>query len=82
MPEDNNKFAFETTIEKIETLVHKMEEGDLTLQQSLEAFEKGIKLTNACHKALDDAEQKVQILTGKNSDISITSFDTDVTNKE
>ena len=39
-----------------------MEEGELTLEESLKAFEQGIKLTRECQQALDQAEQKVQLL--------------------
>jgi exodeoxyribonuclease VII small subunit len=53
---------FEKSLTKLETLVEKMEHGDLSLEQSLKSFEEGIKLTSECNKALTDAEQKVEIL--------------------
>ncbi|MGM0634385.1 MAG: exodeoxyribonuclease VII small subunit [Pseudomonadota bacterium] len=56
---------FETSLEQLESLVQAMEDGDLSLEQSLEAFEKGIRLTRECQKALQEAEQKVQYLLGE-----------------
>lgn len=55
-------FNFERSIEQLETLVAAMEDGELSLEDSLEAFEKGIKLTRECQSALRQAEQKVQVL--------------------
>lgn len=54
---------FESAIEELEQLVRAMEQGDLSLEQSLKNFERGIELTRSCHQALRDAEQKVQLLT-------------------
>jgi exodeoxyribonuclease VII small subunit len=45
-----------------------MEEGEFSLEESLQAFEKGIKLTRECQTALKNAEQKVQILLNENGD--------------
>jgi len=58
--------SFEQSLTDLETLVNKMETGDLSLDESLGAFEEGVKLTRECQKMLDEAEQKVQILTEKN----------------
>jgi exodeoxyribonuclease VII small subunit len=54
-----------------------MEQGDLSLEESVKAFERGIELSRRCERALDDAEQKVQILTEKNGQPSTTPFPTD-----
>lgn len=54
---------FEQSLAELERLVAGMERGDLSLEQSLSAFERGIALTRLCQTALKDAEQKVQILT-------------------
>jgi len=59
---------FEASLDQLETLVHAMEDGDLSLEQSLEAFEKGIRLTRECQQALEKAEQKVQFLLGEEED--------------
>jgi len=55
---------FETALAELETLVTRMEGGQLSLEESLRAFERGVYLTRICQKALDEAEQKVQILLG------------------
>lgn len=61
-------FDFEQALEELETLVTAMEEGDMSLEDSLQAFEKGIKLTRDCQSALKQAEQKVQVLLNDNGD--------------
>jgi exodeoxyribonuclease VII small subunit len=55
-------FDFEQALEQLEDLVTSMEEGDLSLEESLKAFEQGVKLTRECQTALKAAEQKVQVL--------------------
>jgi exodeoxyribonuclease VII small subunit len=55
--------GFEEHLAELEALVDTLERGDLTLEQSLAAFERGVLLTRTCQKALDAAEQKVRILT-------------------
>ncbi len=65
MPAPRKKTAnFEKSLEALEAVVEQMEEGDLSLDAALKAFEKGVKLTQECQHALDDAEQKVSILMG------------------
>jgi len=56
---------FETAMAKLEALVSKIEDGDLPLEKSLKEFEKGIKLTRICQQALEEAEQRVKILTAE-----------------
>ena len=55
-------FDFEKALEELEELVSSMEDGELSLEGSLQAFEKGIKLTRECQAALKKAEQKVRVL--------------------
>ena len=54
---------FEHKLSQLEILVREMEKGSLSLEDSLKAFEDGIKITRECQQALKDAEQKVEILT-------------------
>lgn len=68
------KIDFESAIKELENLVEQMEQGDITLEQSLENFERGIELTRACQKALQEAEQKVQILTQKQDQETVEDF--------
>lgn len=53
---------FESSLQQLEALVTDMEKGDLSLEESLKAFEAGIKLTRECQSRLSEAEQKVQLL--------------------
>jgi len=57
--------GFEEVLTELESLVDTLEQGELTLEQSLAYFERGIALTRTCRKALDAAEQKVRILTNE-----------------
>lgn len=54
---------FEATLAELEALVEKMESGSLTLEESLTAFERGVKLTRACQSALQSAELRVKALS-------------------
>jgi len=54
---------FERAVEELEQLVDRLEHEDLTLEESLAVFERGIGLTRDCQKALEAAEQRVRILT-------------------
>jgi len=65
---------FEDAMEELEKLVEQMEQGDISLEESLKAFERGIRLTRTCQQALQDAEQKVQILLEKNGQQILEPF--------
>ena len=54
--------SFEESLKKLETIVEKLEKGDLALEDSLKLFEEGVGLSAACKKELDEAEGKVQKL--------------------
>lgn len=75
MSDKNQGFAFEKSLSDLESLVQKMESGDLTLEQSLRAFEKGVKLTRDCQQALTQAEQTVQQLLEHNGQLETRPFD-------
>lgn len=55
--------SFENALAELESLVEQLEQGDISLEDSLKRFERGVELTQTCQKALADAEQKVHILT-------------------
>ena len=59
---------------ELEQLVERLEAGDISLEDSLKAFERGVQLTRACQKALGEAEQKVQILLEDNGNLSLKPF--------
>ena len=54
---------FEKDLEKLEKIVETLEEGGLSLDDSLKRFEDGIKLARRCEKALVSAEKKIEVLT-------------------
>ena len=58
---------FEQSMEALEELVNRLENGNLTLEESLQEFERGMALTRQCQTLLEEAEQRVRILTEKNA---------------
>ena len=70
-------FDFEKALEELEELVSSMEDGKLSLEDSLQASEIGIKLTRECQAALKKAEQKVQVLINENGDTEELEFEDD-----
>ena len=69
---------FERSMQELEALVDQLEQGDLTLEQSLAAFERGINLTRTCQQALDTAEQRVRILTERSETSEPEQYPNDV----
>ena len=70
---------FETAMRDLEELVARLEQGDLSLEESLAAFERGVMLTRACQSALKEAEQKVEILLKKAGEPTVEDFTPDET---
>ena len=70
---------FEHSLAELQTLVERMESGELSLEDSLTAFEQGIGLTRECQAALAQAEQKVQILLERDGELEPAPFDADPT---
>lgn len=77
MPRKKNEFDFEESLKSLENLVQQMEQGELSLQQSLEAFEEGVKLTRACQQHLETAEQRVQVLIEKSGEMTSQPLDSE-----
>jgi len=73
------KIDFEKALAELEKLVETMETGDMSLEDSLKQFERGVALTRSCQKALADAEQKVQILLQNSDDGELEAFKADET---
>ncbi|HUT41701.1 MAG TPA: exodeoxyribonuclease VII small subunit [Gammaproteobacteria bacterium] len=72
-----NTPGFEKALQELEALVEKMEHGELSLEDSLQHFEKGVQLSRTCQQALRDAEQKVEILMQKNDREDIVPLDSE-----
>ena len=66
--------TFEKALERLEEIVKKMEEGNMTLDDSLKAFEEGINLSRFCAKKLDDAERKVEMLIKSDGEPEVKAF--------
>jgi exodeoxyribonuclease VII small subunit len=59
---DSTVKDFEAAIAELETIVRKLEEGDLTLESSLVLYERGVQLSRFCHARLEDAERRIEVL--------------------
>jgi len=70
------KVDFEKALDTLETLVGALEEGDLSLDDAMQKYEEGIKLTKECSRQLQEAEKKVELLI-KNSDGTFETEDFD-----
>ena len=57
---------FETSLEELERIVRELEQGELTLEKSLELFEQGVKLSHECQERLNQAERRIEILVRDN----------------
>ena len=77
MAEQPQQIDFEASLSQLENLVEKLENSEFTLEQSLQAFEKGVKLTRQCQQALSAAEQKVQLLIEENGQSEAVPFQDD-----
>ncbi|UVJ43500.1 exodeoxyribonuclease VII small subunit [Pseudomonas sp. LS1212] len=66
---------FEQSLAELQTLVERLENGELSLEDSLTAFEQGIRLTRECQRALAQAEQKVQVLLERDGELAQEPFD-------
>jgi exodeoxyribonuclease VII small subunit len=65
---------FEKALARLEEIVQKLEEGDMTLEDSLKAFEEGVKLSRFLAKKLDEAERKVEILLADEKGMTTEPF--------
>lgn len=75
MPNPKNIIDFEKSMESLNALVEKMEKSNISLEDSLKAFEKGVKLTRQCQTALQEAEQKVSVLIGEVENENLVPFE-------
>ena len=71
---EKQKRTFETAIEELERIIEKMEKGDMTLDESIQSFQKGIEISKFCSEKLDEVEKKITILL-ENSDGDIEERD-------
>lgn len=65
---ETDKLSFEQALEQMTRLVEKLESGELPLEESVAAFEQGVKLSRRCESLLDKAEQRLQVLNSSSED--------------
>jgi exodeoxyribonuclease VII small subunit len=61
-PEGLEALGFEEALARLETIVDRLEQGELELEQALAAFEEGVALTRRCAGQLEDAERRIEVL--------------------
>ena len=66
--------SFETSMDELEKVVKELEGGDLSLDRSLELFERGMSLSDACRKQLEEAETRVEMLIRKDGKMTAEPF--------
>ena len=69
--------SFEESLSELETIVQNLEQGELSLEDSMTLFERGLNLSQASQEKLKSAEQKIQILLTKNGKTQLESFDSE-----
>lgn len=74
MPSSDATTGFEESLKQLEEIVNKMEQGQLSLEQSLGAFEQGVQLTRQCQSTLKQAEQRVAKLIPKDDSYELNDF--------
>ncbi|MDX8402195.1 MAG: exodeoxyribonuclease VII small subunit [Mariprofundaceae bacterium] len=62
-----DSMSFEEALAALTKLVERLESGEMPLEESVAAFERGVKLSRRCEALLDEAEQRLQLLSGKES---------------
>lgn len=69
------KLDYEASITELESLVERLEQGDISLEESLKLYESGVLLTRDCQDALSNAEQKVQLLLQQSDKDTLVDFE-------
>jgi exodeoxyribonuclease VII small subunit len=69
------KKSFEDALAKLENITKELEEGELSLEDSLKYFDEGVKLAEYCNNKLSDAQRKVEILLKKDDSLEPVAFD-------
>ena len=77
MSEAEPRPTFEEGLAKLEGIVKQLEEGDLSLEESVKLFEQGVALSGTCRKQIREAEAKVEILLKKGSEVVAEPFKVD-----
>lgn len=75
MASKQKKLDYEAAVKELEALVEKLEQGDISLEESLKLYERGVLLTRDCQDSLKAAEQKVQMLLQQSGQNTLVDFD-------
>ncbi len=79
----DKKKNFETSLNDLEKIVRKLEDGDLSLEESLKLFEDGVKLSRECQERLTNAERRIEVLLkDANGELSLQSLDAETMRQE
>ncbi len=73
------KLDYEAAVTELESLVTRLEQGDISLEESLKLYESGVLLTRECQDALNAAEQKVQVLLQQSGQTTLVDFEQNTT---
>ena len=73
--------SFETSLDELEKVVKELEAGDLSLERSIQLFERGVGLSDACRRQLEEAETRVEMLIRKEGKIAAEPFSPEKTEK-
>ncbi len=82
MPRKQDPPDFETALGNLEQIVEQLEQGDLSLEESLRAYERGVQLGRLCQQALDTAEQRIQILSRTDAETAPEPFAPDAAGQD
>lgn len=66
MPTENEQMSFEEAMEKLEEIVSRLESGDVQLEQAIELFQEGMRLSHLCGTKLEQVERKIEMLVEEN----------------
>ena len=69
------KLDYEAAVKELEQLVNRLEQGDISLEESLSIYERGVLLTRDCQQALQAAEQKIKLLLDQHGEQNLVDFD-------
>lgn len=79
MSEPAPSITFESSLEQLQSIVHDLEEGRVGLETSLARFEEGVRLLRNCYQFLEQAEQRIEILTGTDAQGNLVTAPFDAT---
>lgn len=68
MNKNKEEISFEEALQKIEEIVNKLEDGDMTLEKSIKEFEEGLRLYNYCNEVLDNMDGKIRMIVNKDKE--------------